>query len=524
MKFSSLFTPQISNTPLITHYHTLKPNKPNPWFIKIVTTLFLFKTPFNNTISNYLNHHLTPSLAFQVIKKLTHPQSRFNFFLFTKQNLNLSHSFWTYNFLFRSLCRESQHNSAKTLYDVMRSDGLLPDGRLLGILVSSFAFVRRFDVCKVIVNDCLRNNIDVNVVVYNNILNILVKCGRLDDAVSLFREIVRLNLNVDSFTFNILIRGFCVAGEIDEAFRFLNDMRSFGCYPDVVSYNTLMTGLCRVNEVDRARDLLKEINGPNDVSYMIVISGYCKLSNMKEALFLFHEMVSSGVKPSAASFNALIDGFVKAGDMVSAVDIHKKMILHGCDPDVVTFTSLIDGYCRVGQVDYGLDLWNEMKARNFSANLYIYSILISTLCKSNRLQEAHELLRLLNQSEIVPQAFIYNPVIDGYCKSGNVDEANAIVVDMEKKCKPDKLTFTILIIGHCMKGRAPEAIGIFYKMLATGCSPDDVTIRTLSSCLLKSGMPAEAARVKETLFKNQGISPKNSYHQNTDSDMQHSLY
>ncbi|XP_052725512.1 pentatricopeptide repeat-containing protein At2g06000-like [Vigna angularis] len=80
-------------------------------------------------------------------------------------------------------------------------------------------------------------------------------------------------------------------------------------------------------------------------------------------------------------------------------------------------------------------------------------LLAEALCKSNRLQEAHNLLRLLKQSDIDPQSFVYNPVIGGYCKSGNIDETNVIVAEMEEKCKPDKLTFTILIIGHCMKGR-----------------------------------------------------------------------
>lgn len=539
MAFSFLMCVRASKI-AVAHYRALTPVRsatydkgltvtPEAWFVKIVSTLFLRSNSLDNRFLGYFSKHLTPSLALEVVKRLNNPNLGFKFFQFTRERLDVPHSFWTYNMLLRSLCQAGLHNSAKLLYDCMRSDGQLPDSRLLGFLVSSFALADRFDVSKELLAEARCNKVPVNVVVYNNFFNILVNHNKLDDAICLFRELIRSYSHLETSTFNILMRGLCIAGEIDEAFKFLNDMRNFGCSPDIVSYSTLIHGLCKINEVDQARDLLKEVClrsefTPNVVIYTTVISGYCKLSKMKEASSLFDEMVRFRTMPNAATFNALIDGFVKAGDMASALGMHKKMLLHGCPPDVVTFTSLIDGYCRVGKVNYGLDLWHEMKARHISANLYTFSILISALCKSNRLQEAHDLLRLLKQSDIVPQPFIYNPVIDGYCKSGNVDEANEIVVEMEEKCKPDKLTYTILIIGHCMKGRAPEAIGIFKKMLAIGCSPDDITIRTLSSCLLKTGMPSEAAHVKETLFKNQGISLKNSYPESTNSDMPTSAY
>ncbi|CAJ1940511.1 unnamed protein product [Sphenostylis stenocarpa] len=481
---------------------------PDSWFVKIVSTLFLCSNSFDDKFLGYSRKHLTPSHVLEVIKRFKNPNLAFKFFQFTRERLSMSHSFWTYNMLLRSLCQASLHSSAKLLYDSMRCDGQLPDSRLLGFLVSSFALADRFDVSKELIADAQCNGVQVNVIVYNNFLNILIKHSKLDDAICLFRELTRTPSCLETFTFNILIRGLCTAGKVDEAFELLSDMRSFGCSPDIVTYNTLLHGLCRIDQVDRAQGLLKEVClkcefAPTVVSYTTVISGYCRLSKMKEASFLFDEMVRMGIKPNVFTFSALVDGFVKAGDMASALGMHKKMLFHGCPPNVVTLTSLIDGYCRVGWVNHGLDLLHKMDAQHVPANLYTFSVLISALCKSNRLKEARNLLRLLKQSDIVPQSFVYNPVIDGYCKSGNMDEANAIVTEMEEKCKPDKLTFTILIIGHCMKGRTPEAIGIFYKMLEAGSTPDDVTIRTLSSCLLKAGMPGEAARIKETISEKQ---------------------
>jgi len=87
-------------------------------------------------------------------------------------------------------------------------------------------------------------------------------------------------------------------------------------------------------------------------------------------------------------------------------------------------------------------------------------------------------------------------VIDILCKGGKVDEANLILLDMEDKgCHPDKYTYTILIIGHCMKGRISEAITLFHKMVETGCYPDDITVKSFTSCVLKAGMPNEVDRI-----------------------------
>ncbi|RZC05340.1 pentatricopeptide repeat-containing protein At2g06000-like isoform X1 [Glycine soja] len=494
------------------------------WFVKIACTVCV-RANLLDPLVGYFSNHLTPSLVYEVVDKLSIiPHFGFKFVEFSRHKLHMSHSYLTYSLLLRSLCRSNLHHTAKVVYDWMRCDGQIPDNRLLGFLVSSYAIVGRLDVSRELLADVQCNNVGVNAVVYNDLFNVLIRQNKVVDAVVLFRELIRLRYKPVTYTVNILIRGLCRVGEIDEAFKLLKDLRSFGCLPDVITYNTLIHGLCLINEVDRARSLLREVclNGefaPDVVSYTMIISGYCKLRKMEEGSLLFDEMINSGTAPNTFTFNALIDGFGKLGDMASALALYSKMLVQGCLPDVATFTSLINGHFRVRQVHQAMDMWHKMNEKNIGASLYTYSVLVSGLCNNNRLHKARDILRLLNESDIVPQPFIYNPVIDGYCKSGNVDEANKIVAEMEvNRCKPDKLTFTILIIGHCMKGRMPEAIGFFDKMLAVGCAPDEITVNNLRSCLLKAGMPGEAARVKEVLAQNLTLgttSSKKSYHETT---------
>ncbi|CAL5329695.1 unnamed protein product [Camellia sinensis] len=477
---------------------------PNPhsnhsevWFVKVVCTLCIrFSTRSLDIFhSDYFRNNLSPLIAFD----------------FTRLNLNLIHSFNTYNVLLRSLCQMSLHDLAKLVFEYMRIDGHLPDSSILEFLVSSFANWGKFDFAKQLLSHAQSDNVELRSFVYNNLLSLLVKQNRVQEAVCLFREhILRLQFyRADTCTFNIVIRGLCRVGEVEKAIGFFNDMGSFGCLPDVITYNTLINGFCRVGEVDRGLELLREIQSgntfsPDVVTFTSVISGYCKSGNMELASNIFDEMVSSGIKPSLVTFNVLIDGFGKNGDMSSALNIYDKMLFLGCHPDVVTFTSLIDGNCRSGQVDKGLGLWDEMYVKNLTPNVYTFAILVNALCKENRIDEARDILRQLRwRDDIVPQPFIYNPVIDGFSKAGNIDEANVIVAEMEaKRCKPDKLTFTILIIGHCMKGKMNEAINIYNKMLAIGCAPDRITVNSLISCLLKAGMPNDAFKIMQTASEN----------------------
>ncbi|XP_057522462.1 pentatricopeptide repeat-containing protein At2g06000-like [Amaranthus tricolor] len=488
-------------------YRHVIQNPSESWYAKVICTLFCFRSHYFNLHSDFLAKTLTPFIAFQVVRKLDfdrkNPTLAFKFFELSRINLGLIHSFGTYDYLLRSLCQVGLFDYASLVLDWMMVDGYTLNFSVLGFLIGSFSDSGRFEIAQKLLLQAESGEFNRNPFVYNKFLNCLVRQNRVDEAVTFFSEKMMPKSCLDVCSFNILIRGLCRAGQVDKALKFFEDMVNFGLSPDVISYNTIIDGFCRVNKVDKARELLMELRSrdgvsPDVVTFTSILSGYCKLNKMNEASILFENMTSIGIRPTLVTFNILIDGFSKVGDMDSVSAMYEKMLSFGCFPDVVTFTSHIDGYCRIGELDKALNLLREMVNRNVPPNKYTFSILIIALCKENRLNEACDLLRQLKlRNDIVLQPFMYNSVIDGLCKAGKVDEANVIVSEMdERNCKHDKYTYTILIIGHCMKGRMLEAIKIFNKMLSVKCTPDDVTVKSLLSCLVKAGMPGEASQIR----------------------------
>ncbi|VFQ59068.1 unnamed protein product [Cuscuta campestris] len=468
---------------------------------------------------DYFRENLNPMIAFAVIEhisgQLNNTRLAFSFFQFARLNLSLVHSVSSFQVLLMSHCELGLHDSVRLLVDYMRADGYLSDRSVVEFVVLTLANAGNFEVAKEILiseSHVISNGRCGNFshFLLNKFVSLLMKKNRVDEAVSFFTDYILRSQSYcfDTCTFNIVIRGLCQAGRVDNAFPFFSSMEKYGRLPDLVTYNTLISGLCGIGDVGRAQSLLREIHlldrfSPDVVTYTSVVSGFCKLGRMDEAVNLMEQMISSGIRPTVVTFNTLINGFGKIRDMVSAIKMYDRMCLVGCPPDVITFTSLINGHCQSGDLDHGLKLWNEMNEKKLFPNAYTFSIVIHALCQKNRITEACKILKQLKwRSDIVPKPFIYNPVVDGLCKSGNLEQANAIAADMEEKgCHHDKITFTILILGHCMKGRMIDAVNIFNKMLTLGCAPDKLTINCFTSLLLKAGMAKEAYRIKNVAAK-----------------------
>ncbi|KAJ0983812.1 hypothetical protein J5N97_002168 [Dioscorea zingiberensis] len=474
------------------------------WISKALATLFrLSPCPPALHLSSF-SEVLTPSIALAALRRLSDPESAINLFQATQSSLNIAHLPASYRLLTGILCSGGRLDDALNMFDEMVKRSLGCDATFLGFLVDACVDSGRLDsALRLVSRASAEFRCCLHAYHVNNVMSRLVAANRAKDAIFLFEEQLSSQaLNPDTCSFNIVIKGLCLLGEIDRAFEFYKKMASFGCVPDTYTQNSLVVGLSRANRIDGGREFLRrvQVDGlclPNVITYTSLISGYCKLGKMKDALEVFDEMIGFGIKPNRVTYNVLIDGYGKVCEMQSANSMYGRMVLGGYQPDIITYTSLIDGYCRSGLIADAMKLWHELAERGLRPNAYTFAVVINALCKMNHLSNARELLNELNgRNDIVPCAFIYNPVIDGFCKAGNVDEANTIMMEMERKgCSPDKFTYTILIIGHCMKGRMVEAIELFDRMMTTGCLPDHVTYSSLTSCLLKAAMPDEANRV-----------------------------
>ena len=172
---------------------------------------------------------------------------------------------------------------------------------------------------------CLPQMLDGRVKMLHSIIQggILGRKDQHHMAKSMFDErLSTYGVTPDVYIFNILIRGFCKNSMVDEAFKFFKLMEQFKCDTNVVIYNTIVDGLFRERKVGIAHKVVKGMSkkgldlNPNVVAYTTLVRGYCMKQDIDEALVVFQEMISRGLKPNRITYNTLIKGSLRCISMI----------------------------------------------------------------------------------------------------------------------------------------------------------------------------------------------------------------
>ncbi|KAH9724765.1 putative pentatricopeptide repeat-containing protein [Citrus sinensis] len=278
---------------------------------------------------------------------------------------------------------------------------------------------------------------------FNLLFGAVAKNRHYDAVISFYRKLVSIGLLPDFLTLNILINCF---GNKERVYA--------------VTFNSLIKGLCVENRIKEATWLFKNMIAfgvrPDVITYGTLINGFCRTGNLSVALRLHKKMVSGDYenglisKTNIFSYSIIIDSLCKEGLVDKAKELFLEMKGRGINPAVVVCTTLIHGFCCAGNWEEVNGLFIEMLDLGPRPNLLTFNVMIDCLCKGGKINEANGLLELMIQRGLNPDRFTYNSLMDGYCLVGRIDTAREIFLSMHSKgCKHTVVSYNILINGYC---------------------------------------------------------------------------
>ncbi|ESQ36836.1 hypothetical protein EUTSA_v10006939mg [Eutrema salsugineum] len=492
--------------------------------------------PWSDEVESSLSSLLHPSesisrtTVLQTLRLIKIPADGLRFFDWVS-NKGFSHKEHSFFLMLELLGRARNLNVARNfLFSIeKRSNGCVQlEDRYFNSLIRSYGNAGLFQESVKLFEAMKKMCISPSVLTFNSLLSILLKRGKTGMALDVFDEMRRTyGLTPDSYTFNILISGLCKNSMVDEAFRIFKDMEPYKCSPDVVTYNTIIDGLCRAGKVKIAHNVL---NGmlkkaadvhPNTVSYTTLVRGYCMKQEIDEALVVFHDMLTRGLKPNVVTFNTLIKGLSEAQRYDEI-----KEILNGRDytsttfaPDACTFNILIKAHCDAGHLDAAMKVFHQMVNMKLHPDSASYSVLIRTLCLRNEFDRAATLFNELFEKEVLlgkdgckPLAAAYNPMFQYLCANGKTKQAEKVFRQLMKRGAQDPPSYRTLIAGHCREGKFKAAYELLVLMLRREFVPDLETYEILIDGLLKVGEAVLAYDTLQRMLRSSYLPAATTFH------------
>ncbi|GFY88272.1 PPR superfamily protein [Actinidia rufa] len=186
---------------------------------------------------------------------------------------------------------------------------------------------------------------------------------------------------------------------------------------NVYACNRAITDEIKSGSLNSALKLFDEMPVRDVVTWNLLISGYNRFGLPNQALCLYDQMVSHGIKESASTLSSVLSICSDARFYQEGIQIHCRVILFGFSMNLFVGSSLVDLYMKMGLVDIALKVFDDLPNRNLAA---------------------------------------WNLVLRGFCDLGRSSELLKSYFDMKLDgVDPNGLTFCYLIRG-CGKERLLE--------------------------------------------------------------------
>ncbi|PIN26916.1 hypothetical protein CDL12_00319 [Handroanthus impetiginosus] len=359
----------------------------------------------------------------------------------------------------------------------------------------------------------------------DNLFLILLKRSRTGLVFELYDEMPRTYGVKPDFKhgLNILIKCFCMNSKVDEAFRIFKEKERFDCKPDLVTYNTIVDGLCRAGKVKIAQNVVNGmLSKSEDLGQMLLLE-------IDEAMALFRNMVSSGIKPNKITFNTIIKALCES----QKFDMIKEILWeYQCEdgefvPDTCTFNTMMNAHCSQENLDEALKVFEKMKELNFLRDSATYSVLIRTLCQKGNFDKAEELLDELFNREILlrddgctPLSAAGNLIFEHLCTNGKTKKAERSLIEgllrkqepilandtllrmLRSSNLPRASTFHRILMALIEKGCAHESENLMIVMLDKEIRPNINVSTDVVRLLFRSSMETKAFQLVESLYEN----------------------
>ncbi|XP_010532658.1 PREDICTED: putative pentatricopeptide repeat-containing protein At3g23330 [Tarenaya hassleriana] len=276
----------------------------------------------------------------------------------------------------------------RSVRDMGNAD-LKPDAFTLSSILPIFSAHMDLIKGKEIHGYAIRNGIDMDVYIGSSLVDMYAKCARVEDSKRVFSVLRRR----DSILWNSLMASYVQNGRFDEGLQVFRQMLSANERPSPVTFSSIMPACAHLTTLHLGKQLHGYIlRGGLDGNAFIassLVDMYSKCGNIKAARRVFDRIKVRDF----VSWTAIIMGHALHGHAHEAILLFEEMKSQGVKPNYVAFIAVLTACSHVGLAD---EAWRyfESMTENYGINpgLEHYAAVADLLGRAGRLEEAYDFI------------------------------------------------------------------------------------------------------------------------------------
>lgn len=322
-----------------------------------------------------------------------------------------------------------------------------------------FSEKKDFLALDTLISNLSKQNRAMETSTFSNVSETLVKLGRVDEALGIFKNLEKLKCPQDSTTVSAIVSALCSKGHVKRAEGVIYHHKDKISNVKLVIYKNLLHGLSIQENVKESRRIIKDMKGagitPDLFCYNTFLKCLCK-KNLKsnpsglvpEALNVMIEMRSYKIAPTTVSYNILLSCLGRTRRVKESLQIlntmKKTVCSCSCAPDWVTYYLVARVLYLSGRFGKGKQMVDEMIEEGLIPERKFYYDLIGVLCGVERVNYALELFDLMKKSSLGGYEKVYDLLIPKLCKNGEFEKGKelwdeAMSMNLKLECSSDVL-------------------------------------------------------------------------------------
>ncbi|PHT57447.1 hypothetical protein CQW23_05933 [Capsicum baccatum] len=261
-------------------------------------------------------------------------------------------------------CRNDSPKAVLMIYRRMEDAGVDADCATVLSLLPACGCLKDVEMGREVHSSVEQVGIWDNLSVRNAVVDMYVKCGRMDEVRLVFEKMI----DRDVMTWTTMIHRFISDGDIKNALWFSQKMQLEGVKPNAVTLASLLAACASLPHLRLGKclhgwairqDLQAAVNVETGLIDMYAKCNCFRLGYQRSHR-AFQVNLSEAVKPNNATPKSVLPAFSIEADLRQALSIHSYLLRSGFVTRTEVATGLVDIYSKCGNIDNGHKIFNEI--------------------------------------------------------------------------------------------------------------------------------------------------------------------